>query len=112
VVAGTSPHGLFRSDDGGDTWESVAGFNDHPRNEEWTAWIRRAAGARDTASYPSNEVFVEERLIECPGRLVARRLVVGPRRRGRRGPEQRRPGEQIEACEDLVCHVRVFDGPR
>ena len=28
--AGTSPQGLFRSEDGGDTWEPVPGFNDHP----------------------------------------------------------------------------------
>ncbi len=34
--AGTSPQGLFRSADGGDTWESVAGFNDHPMYPAWT----------------------------------------------------------------------------
>jgi photosystem II stability/assembly factor-like uncharacterized protein len=34
--AGTSPPGLFRSRDGGATWESVAGWNDHPRWWEWT----------------------------------------------------------------------------
>jgi BNR/Asp-box repeat len=34
--AGTSPQGLFRSEDGGDTWESVTGFNDHPMREAWT----------------------------------------------------------------------------
>jgi photosystem II stability/assembly factor-like uncharacterized protein len=28
--AGTSPQGLFRSDDGGDTWAPVSGFNDDP----------------------------------------------------------------------------------
>src|SRR5881628_1394466 len=27
--AGTSPQGLFRSEDGGETWRSVDGFNDH-----------------------------------------------------------------------------------
>jgi hypothetical protein len=27
---GTSPQGLFRSDDGGDTWASVVGLNEHP----------------------------------------------------------------------------------
>lgn len=32
---GTSPEGLFRSEDGGDTWEPVAGFNDHPMYTEW-----------------------------------------------------------------------------
>jgi photosystem II stability/assembly factor-like uncharacterized protein len=34
--AGTSPQGLFRSENGGDTWESVAGFNDHPLRAQWT----------------------------------------------------------------------------
>jgi photosystem II stability/assembly factor-like uncharacterized protein len=34
--AGTSPQGLFRSEDGGDTWQSVAGFNDHPMRLQWT----------------------------------------------------------------------------
>ncbi|MBS0336309.1 MAG: glycosyl hydrolase [Proteobacteria bacterium] len=34
--AGTSPQGLFRSDDGGDTWAPVAGFNDHPMYAKWT----------------------------------------------------------------------------
>ncbi|MHA2168667.1 MAG: WD40/YVTN/BNR-like repeat-containing protein [Candidatus Kariarchaeaceae archaeon] len=34
--AGTSPQGLFRSSDGGDTWEGVAGFNDHSDLENWT----------------------------------------------------------------------------
>jgi hypothetical protein len=34
--AGTSPEGLFRTADGGATWESVAGFNDHPKNPTWT----------------------------------------------------------------------------
>ncbi|HVM82163.1 MAG TPA: hypothetical protein VMU06_24285 [Stellaceae bacterium] len=28
--AGTSPQGLFRSEDGGATWEGITGFNDHP----------------------------------------------------------------------------------
>jgi len=34
--AGTSPQGLFRSRDGGDTWEPVSGFNDHPMRPAWT----------------------------------------------------------------------------
>lgn len=33
--AGTSPHGLFRSDDGGDTWEPVSGLNDNPEYRQW-----------------------------------------------------------------------------
>ncbi len=34
--AGTSPQGLFRSEDGGENWESVSGFNDHPMRPAWT----------------------------------------------------------------------------
>jgi len=34
--AGTSPQGLFRSEDDGDTWGPVAGFNDHPMYGQWT----------------------------------------------------------------------------
>ncbi len=32
---GTSPIGLFRSEDGGDTWRGVDGFNDHPMRFTW-----------------------------------------------------------------------------
>jgi hypothetical protein len=34
--AGSSPQGLFRSEDGGANWEGVSGFNDHPMREAWT----------------------------------------------------------------------------
>ena len=33
--AGTSPAGLFRSEDAGETWQPVAGFNDHPMLPVW-----------------------------------------------------------------------------
>jgi photosystem II stability/assembly factor-like uncharacterized protein len=33
--AGTSPHGLFRSEDGGASWAPVTGLNDDPRYREW-----------------------------------------------------------------------------
>ena len=33
--AGTSPQGLFRSDDGGANWKGVAGFNAHPQRKAW-----------------------------------------------------------------------------
>jgi photosystem II stability/assembly factor-like uncharacterized protein len=33
--AGTSPHGLFRSNDSGDTWEPCPGLNDNPQYREW-----------------------------------------------------------------------------
>jgi photosystem II stability/assembly factor-like uncharacterized protein len=34
--AGTSPQGLFRSADGGRTWDGVSGLNDHPDLARWT----------------------------------------------------------------------------
>ena len=34
--AGTSPQGLFRSEDSGDTWAPVAGFNEHSMYTKWT----------------------------------------------------------------------------
>jgi photosystem II stability/assembly factor-like uncharacterized protein len=37
-AGGASPQGLFRSEDGGDTWAPVAGWNDHPMWETWTSW--------------------------------------------------------------------------
>ena len=36
--AGTSPQGLFRSDDAGDTWQAVSGWNDHPNWGTWAEW--------------------------------------------------------------------------
>ena len=33
--AGSSPQGLFRSEDGGDTWHSVRGLNEHPEYSQW-----------------------------------------------------------------------------
>jgi photosystem II stability/assembly factor-like uncharacterized protein len=34
--AGTSPQGLFRSEDGGINWAPVSGFNDHAMYNKWT----------------------------------------------------------------------------
>lgn len=36
--AGASPQGLFRSEDGGITWDPVAGWNDHPLWSTWAEW--------------------------------------------------------------------------
>lgn len=37
--AGTSPQGLFRSENDGDTWEPVPGLNDHPEYSKWMGWV-------------------------------------------------------------------------
>jgi photosystem II stability/assembly factor-like uncharacterized protein len=36
--AGGSPQGLFRSEDGGDSWAPVDGWNDHPMWETWSEY--------------------------------------------------------------------------
>ena len=36
--AGGSPQGLFRSEDAGDTWAPVDGWNDHPMWETWSEY--------------------------------------------------------------------------
>jgi len=42
--AGTAPAGLFRSEDGGDHWSPVAGFNDHPLRPQWAPGNRTPDG--------------------------------------------------------------------
>ncbi len=42
--AGTSPAGLFRSEDGGAKWEPVAGFNDHPLRPKWATGFGTPGG--------------------------------------------------------------------
>ena len=42
--AGTVPAGLFRSEDGGDHWEPVAGFNDHPMQPQWAPGMATPGG--------------------------------------------------------------------
>src|ERR1041385_2185801 len=36
--AGASPQGLFRTEDGGDTWSPVEGWNNHPNWSTWAEW--------------------------------------------------------------------------
>ena len=36
--AGGSPQGLFRSEDGGATWDPLDGWNDHPMWATWAEW--------------------------------------------------------------------------
>ena len=38
--AGTSPQGLFRSDDGGDTWSSASPINDDPQYIRWMGTVQ------------------------------------------------------------------------
>jgi hypothetical protein len=42
--AGSSPAGLFRSEDAGDTWVPVAGFNDHPMRPLWAPGLGTPGG--------------------------------------------------------------------
>ncbi|WP_296596216.1 glycosyl hydrolase [Phenylobacterium sp.] len=54
--AGASPPGLFRSADGGDTWESVEGLNLHP---QVTDWFPPEGGTPDGAIL--NQIVVDPR---------------------------------------------------
>ncbi len=38
--AGTSPQGLFRSEDGGTTWEPFSGINDDPQYRKWMGSVQ------------------------------------------------------------------------
>ena len=38
--AGTSPQGLFRSDDGGSSWEPFSSINDDPQYREWMGTVQ------------------------------------------------------------------------
>lgn len=40
--AGTSPQGLFRSADGGDTWQGIDGFNANPMRTAWVGGLQEA----------------------------------------------------------------------
>jgi photosystem II stability/assembly factor-like uncharacterized protein len=40
--AGTSPQGLFRSADGGDTWQGIDGFNANPLRTAWVGGLQEA----------------------------------------------------------------------
>ncbi len=42
--AGTSPAGLFRSEDHGQNWQPVAGFNDHAMHPKWASGQRTPDG--------------------------------------------------------------------
>ena len=53
---GTSPPGLFVSEDNGATWESVAGFNDHPMYDKW---VPADSGTPDGALL--NQVLIDPR---------------------------------------------------
>jgi photosystem II stability/assembly factor-like uncharacterized protein len=38
--AGTAPQGIFRSDDGGETWEPFSSVNDDPQYREWMGTVQ------------------------------------------------------------------------
>jgi photosystem II stability/assembly factor-like uncharacterized protein len=54
--AGSSPPGLFVTEDNGETWESVAGFNDHAM---YDAWVPTEAGTPDGPLL--NQILIDPR---------------------------------------------------
>ncbi|MEX1025235.1 MAG: glycosyl hydrolase [Planctomycetota bacterium] len=45
---GTAPQGLFRSEDGGDTWSEVEGWGHHPK---WHSWTKGGADASPDGAF-------------------------------------------------------------
>lgn len=55
--AGTSPEGLFRSEDGGATWQPVSGWNDHPKWVRWTGDMAQ----RNPDGSPVHSILIDPR---------------------------------------------------
>ena len=55
--AGTSPEGLFRSEDAGATWLPVAGWNDHPNWIKWTGDMTQ----RNPDGSPIHSILIDPR---------------------------------------------------
>ena len=55
--AGTSPEGLFRSEDAAQTWQPVSGWNDHPN---WIKWTGDMAQANPDGS-PVHSILIDPR---------------------------------------------------
>jgi hypothetical protein len=55
--AGTSPEGLFRSEDGGVTWLPVSGWNDHPNWIKWTGDMAQ----RNPDGSPIHSILIDPR---------------------------------------------------
>jgi hypothetical protein len=55
--AGTSPEGLFRSEDAGATWQPVSGWNDHPKWLEWTGDMKE----RNPDGSPIHSILIDPR---------------------------------------------------
>ena len=77
LYAGVEPAGLFRSDDGGESWQHVAGLRDHPSRPHWQ---------------PGGGGLILHSLVPHPeddepdlGRHLGRRRVPHGRRRARPG---------------------------
>ena len=93
--AGTSPQGLFRSDDGGATWDGVAGFNEHPQRKAWCGGDQD--GTPDGAKLHS--ILVDPRDAAPPlHRDVERRRVRVDRRRRRLAAAQPRRARRLPAA--------------
>jgi photosystem II stability/assembly factor-like uncharacterized protein len=66
LYAGTEPGGLFRSDDGGDSWELVESLWNHPSRTSWFGGGRNNAGIHSILVDPtdSRHVYVG---VSCAG---------------------------------------------
>lgn len=58
--AGTNPHALFISNDGGDTWEEVEGFNNNTNLAKWTDNFNPASGTPDGPVTHSIRIYEDD----------------------------------------------------
>ena len=58
LLAGGSPVSIFRSEDGGDSWAPVAGFNDHPMYSKWVGDKMKLIAA--AADDPNKQFTLDE----------------------------------------------------
>ena len=106
--AGTSPQGLFRSEDGGDTWEPLAGFNDDPQlpgvdGHGAGRHARRPEAALDHRRSARPDAPLLRPCRRRRARVARRRRDLGAAHRGHGGGRGLRPGQRHRSTIRTAC---------